>query len=202
MNQKLPSRNLHLFLYICLALLPATAIALDSDKDKPINVEADKADIDEKRGISVYTGNVIVTQGSIRITSDEMTLYSKDQAIEKIIAKGNPATYKQRPEGKKEDIHAEGQQMEYYTKTDTAIFIDNAVMKQGGNTFKSNRITYDIANDKVNAGARTGGQRVTITIQPESRNPDPSSPAPVPPAPDKSPATGPQTTTQPKPLSQ
>jgi lipopolysaccharide export system protein LptA len=44
-------------------------MALSSDREQPINLEADAADIDDLKGISIYTGNVVLTQGSMVIKS-------------------------------------------------------------------------------------------------------------------------------------
>ena len=68
-----------LFLYIIAALLSFTMLpncfALSTDKDKPIELEADSANLDDKKGISIYRGNVILTQGSTKLNASELTLY-------------------------------------------------------------------------------------------------------------------------------
>lgn len=154
---------------ILLALTPATrALALGTDREQPMAVEADQANIDNKNEISTYIGNVIVTQGTLRITADKLTVYSRNQSLEKMYATGKPATYQQRPDGKRKDVHGMGQRIEYFAETDTAIFIDDATLEQESNTFKSDRILYDVAQDKVNAGKTSGGDRVRILLQPRA----------------------------------
>lgn len=154
---------------LCLlcAGLSGQAIALSSDRDQPMYVEADRADIDEKRGVSVYRGNVKITQGTLVLTAAELTVHSKDGDVVKAIAVGQPATYRQRPDGKEQDIEAEALRMEYFATEEKIILIDKAEVRQAGDTFRSDRINYDIAKDVVNAGAGSPGDRVRITIQPK-----------------------------------
>ena len=58
---------------LALAACATTAHGLASDKDQPIEVEADSAELDDAKKISIYRGNVVVTQGTIRMTGDVMT---------------------------------------------------------------------------------------------------------------------------------
>lgn len=156
---------------LCLlcAGLSGQAIALSSDRNQPMYVEADRADIDDQRGVSVYRGNVKITQGTLVLTAAELTVHSKDGDIIKAVAVGQPATYRQRPDGKEQDVEAEALRMEYYGVEQKIILIDKAEVRQGGDTFRSDRINYDITQDVVNAGATAGspGDRVRITIQPK-----------------------------------
>ncbi|MDX1519199.1 MAG: LptA/OstA family protein, partial [Gammaproteobacteria bacterium] len=63
--------------YLLVAIAPVT-FALTTDKDQPIEIEADAAELDDRKNVTVYTGNVIVTQGSIRMTGEKMTVYYTD----------------------------------------------------------------------------------------------------------------------------
>ena len=75
-----------LLLTFILFFIPVSLMALSSDRSQPIDLEADSADIDDLKGISIYTGNVILTQGSMVIKSSKLTLYTnKDKELEKAI---------------------------------------------------------------------------------------------------------------------
>ncbi len=150
-------------------LWASAAGALSTDREQPIYIEADHADINDKTGISVYTGRVEVTQGSMRLDSDKLTVHMKNDELEKAIAVGKPAHYRQRPDGKDKDVEAEALRMEYYATKDRIILIEQAKAWQGGDTFESERITYDIARDLVTAGAKDGKDRVRIVIQPRKK---------------------------------
>lgn len=157
-------------LSLLLPLLTGTVHALSSDRNQPMNVEADRADIDDKRGVSVYRGNVKITQGTLRLTADELTLHTRDGEVVRAIAVGKPATYRQRPDGKEHDVEAEALKMEYLADRQQLILTEKALVQQAGDTFRSERIDYDIAADVVKAGAGAPGDRVRITIQPKQQD--------------------------------
>lgn len=156
-------------LLLALATLPATGMALSEDSHQPMLIEADSAELDDKNGVSTYRGNVKVTQGTLVLTGATLTVYNQDDDINKVIVTGSPATYRQRPDGKKEDIHAKAQRMEYYRSPEKIILTTEAVVEQGGDILRSERIVYDIGNDQVVAGGDKPGQRVRITLQPKSK---------------------------------
>ena len=149
------------------ALLPMPAAALSSDRQQPMHIEADRADLDDQKGISVYRGNVVITQGTLRLTADELTVHTQDGEVTKAFSTGAPATYRQRPDGKDQDVEAQSLRMEYYAGEEKIILLQKAEVKQAGDTFRSDKIIYDIARDHVNAGTGAPGDRVRITIQPK-----------------------------------
>ena len=155
-------------LAVLAAFSPLAALALSSDREPPMYIEADRADIDDKNGVSVYTGNVKVTQGTFQLLADKLTVHINDSQIQKAVATGNPARYKQRPDGKDEDIEAEALQMEYYASPERIVLRERAVASQGGDEFRSDKIVYDIKKDIVNAGTGKGDSRVHITLQPRN----------------------------------
>ncbi len=171
--------RIRLTLLLCsLCVLPPAAVALDSDRDQPVLLEADQATLSDREGVGVYRGNVIVRQGSMRITGDVLTLYSRDGRIVRAIMEGNPATFRQRPEGKPEDVRARARRMDYEAGKDRIVLTGQAVVWQGGDVFRSERIVYDIARDRVEAGGAAGGKtgegtqggRVHIILQPAPRS--------------------------------
>ncbi|MDX2505717.1 MAG: lipopolysaccharide transport periplasmic protein LptA [Gammaproteobacteria bacterium] len=156
-------------------------MALSSDRDQPIELEADSADIDDLKGISIYTGNVILIQGSMVIKADKLTLYNdKNKELEKAVAVGHKklATFKQRPEGKNQDLHARAITMIYFLNKDKIHLLKNAHVDQDGDTFSGDKIIYDTKNETVVATSQkdkagkpvTSGSRVKVTIQPKSNS--------------------------------
>ncbi len=157
-------------------------LALASDRDQPIELEADTADIDDLKGISIYTGNVVLVQGSMVIKAHKLTLYNdKNKELEKAVAegaKGKLATFKQRPEGKDKDFRARASTMIYYLKKDKIHLLKNAFVWQEGDTFSGDKIIYDTKRETVIAKSQKNkegqpvksGGRVKVTIQPRSNN--------------------------------
>ena len=55
-------------------LTSAPAWALETDQQQPLYLEADNAEMDEDKRLSLYSGNVIVRQGSLEIRADQVTM--------------------------------------------------------------------------------------------------------------------------------
>ncbi len=133
------------------------AFALSTDKEKDIEIEADSAEMDDLKGITIYRGDVIVVQGSIRMTGHTMTVHFDDNDdMELVIMQGTPATYRQLPDNSKNYDEAEALQMEYYALKDYIILKEKAlVTKPDGSTMSGKRIDYDTALSKVIAKGST-----------------------------------------------
>jgi len=171
------------YFLLCFILFSISggAMALATDRNQPIELEADTADIDDLKGISIYTGNVILTQGSLVIKAYKLTLYNdNNKELEKAVAVGNNklATFKQRPEGKDQDLRARAETMIYFLKKDKIHLLKKAHVEQSGDTFSGDKIIYDTKNETVVASSKKdksgkpvkSGSRVKVTIQPKSDN--------------------------------
>ena len=62
-------------LLLLLSLPAALTHALPDDRDQPIHITADKALRDEKKGVTIYSGNVQMVQGSLELEADTLTIY-------------------------------------------------------------------------------------------------------------------------------
>jgi lipopolysaccharide export system protein LptA len=156
-----------------LLLLPLALplAALESDREQPVYVEADGAEINDRTGVSVYTGNVIVTQGSIKLNADKVTVTQKGGETDHLEAEGQPVRFQQDGGGNKGLIKGRAKQADYYMNSEILYMNGDAVMVQGKDTFSSDRIVYDREKGQVKAGATAKGkQRVRISIQPKQSN--------------------------------
>lgn len=155
------------------------SVALTTDQNQPIEIEADTAELDDQKGVTTYTGNVIVVQGSIRMTGEKMTVYyTKNNDLDTVIMEGHPATYRQLPDNGEVYDEAEALRMEYYGLKNLIVLIDNAVVKQEALRFSGSRIEYDTEHSRIRARGQaegdtdkssgTGG-RVKITIKPKKK---------------------------------
>ena len=160
-------------------LTPGISLALSTDKDQPMDVESDRVDIDDNTGVNNFRGNAVVTQGSMRIEADTITVYKKNKDnVDVIIATGNRVVYRQRPDNKPEDIIAKAMKMEYYVQKDKIILLKKALVIQGRDTFTGDNIEYDMKHDIVlGKTSPSGKDRVKITIQPKKKTQTPESPA-------------------------
>lgn len=159
-------RALMLLALLLGAIAPVQA--LESDSRQPIFIEADSATYDDNTGISVYTGKVIITQGSMLLNSDKLVVYTEERRPYKFVATGKPVTFKQTPKPGAEDVHGSSLTAEYYNDRELLVMIEQAVVWQGKDTYKSERIEYDRKHSIVKAGqASSNGKRVHITLHPK-----------------------------------
>jgi len=163
------SRRFTLFLSITLLMLTNLAYSLPSDKDAPVNIEADSGEIDQATGTTIYQGDVIITQGSMQLQAQKVTILYKDKKPHKLTATGSPARFKQKPGKSKPWVHGTGNKIVYQMHSEELVLTDDAELKQGGDSFRSDRIVYDRVKAKLKAGAAAEGkQRVKVTIQPKN----------------------------------
>lgn len=158
-------------LMLCIILLSPHLAALDSDRDQPIQIEADVAVRDESAGETRYEGNVILTQGSLRITADMISIKHDSAAADKIVAIGRPATLVQKPASDQSPVDASARQIEYIRSEDLVRLIDEARITQDGSVLSGDSIEYQVTQKKVKAvgSPDTGGEgRVEVVIPPEN----------------------------------
>lgn len=162
--------NLRLLITTCFilsfSLTHQNVLALANDSEQPINVSANSAQKNGNKGTTIYEGNVVITQGSIRITGNQITIYDNGGTVSKIAATGNPARFKQKPDINSEDVIATGLLIEYNIDKETLLLEDDALLKQQGRTTESNHIEYNMKTTIVNAGGDDDG-RVIMVLEPK-----------------------------------
>lgn len=147
-----------LFVVVLLALsvIPSTAVhALESDRDQPALIEADEVELDFGSGQRIYRGNVSIKQGTIRIIADELELFYQGEQLEKAIARGNPAVFRQRPDQKPQDVIGQSKIIELDEINNIVTFIDQATIRQGRDAISGETIVYDMARDKMKVRGQT-----------------------------------------------
>ena len=154
---------LKLPLIAILAIASALAQALPEDSQQPIRITSDSAIKDNKNGLTIYTGNVDMNQGSLNIKADKVTIYIENEEVKKIIAEGKPARFKQKPEPDQDDVLAKALTIEYQVAKKTIILTENASLDQEGSTITGNIINYDIDAARVEADSTNSG-RVEVVI--------------------------------------
>jgi len=171
--------NLALFGLLLTMLLPLPAAALSTDSSQPMNIEADRVDIDDEKGINTFRGNVVITRGSIRISGDKVVVYrDKNKELDKIHSTGNLAHFQQTPDNKQVPVISEAEELFYDAVKEILIMRRNGKIIQGGDTFTGDHIVYDSRRNKITAkqtsSSTTSGRskgRVHITIQPKKTSP-------------------------------
>lgn len=162
----------HITSLIALSLLAVNTCALPDDQYQAIEILANHAMHDEKKGLSTYQGNVVVTQGSMKLEADEVRV-SRDASL--VEAVGNPARFQQQPDADKPVIEAEARDIHYATSTGKIELSGNVQLRQGDARVASERIVYSISEQVFSASSAKGSntqnpsQRVQVIIPPQQR---------------------------------
>ena len=166
---------------LLLCLLIQTAGALDDDADQPTFLDADDMEIDFTKGVRIYRGNVVFTQGSIRLNCDKLVTYLDDnQALEEAICTGDPARFKQRPQDQDEDMRSSALEITLNQTNDLLILENHARIEQGDSTITGDKVTYNLATRKARVAAdqsvqsdigseSQGSSRARMVIQPRKK---------------------------------
>lgn len=151
------------------------AFAEAADRDKPIDLEADTVKVDDAKQISTYSGNVILTQGTLIIHADKLVVREDKEGFQHSTSLGNPTTFKQKREGKNEYMEGSAQRIEYDGRMDKVQLYTKAWVKRGEDIVHGDYIMYD-ANaeyaEVIGGGNPAPGNssgRVRAVIQPKNK---------------------------------
>ncbi|MCD6008321.1 lipopolysaccharide transport periplasmic protein LptA [Halomonas sp. IOP_31] len=156
------------------ALLAAPALALDSDADQPINIAADRLDLDDRAGTAVYTGDVDMQQGSMQLTAQRVEIKRNDQGeVTQVTAIGDAerAYLEQRPAPDDPLVKGWGDTIIYYAGERRVELVGQAELRQTRDTFSGAYVEYFLDNRQVQARSQAQGaenERVRMSLTPKS----------------------------------
>lgn len=165
-----------------LALAVTPVWADKSDRSQPMNVEADSLRYDDVRQISVFTGRVQLTKGSIVIRGAQMEVRQDPDGFQFGRVSGTPeqpAFYRQKREAQDEYLEGEAVTIYYDGRADSISFTSKAQLRRfrGGalaDEISGGSIVYNNLTDMFsvdgNSGApgSTSGGRVRVTLTPKA----------------------------------
>ena len=165
-------KNLNAAACVLLAAA-APAYALESDRQQPIQIEADQGSLDQAKQITTFSGNVIIKQGSINIRAGSVQVSRNDKGDQFMSATGSPVQFSQTLDGNKGTVNGRANRVEYASATGEVKLTGNAKVQRGGDMAEGAVITYNTRTEIYNVhGSKAvggkGGKRVTVVIQPSS----------------------------------
>lgn len=153
-------------------MLASNTHALDSDREQLIQIQADAAMVDENQGKSVYRGDVVITQGTLEVTADEVEIYTADSAVIQIIARVDKdseklAHYRQQVNAAREMVYADARTITYLVQEERLHLAGDARLQQIEDVFTGELLYYDLGRGIVNLNSSGGSDRVNMTITPK-----------------------------------
>ena len=167
------------FIGLYLFFLTPMILAEQAERDMPIEIESDSMILDDNRSISIYKGDVILTQGTMIIKGDELTVKEDKQGFQHSTSKGSPTSFKQKRDGMDSYIEGKASRIEYDGHMDKVHLYDKASVKRGNDTVYGDYIIYDAnaeiaqamsGSTKDNSGNNSKKTRTRIIISPKKKN--------------------------------
>lgn len=161
------------------------ALAEKADRDQPLQIDADRVDVDERKRTSIFSGGVVMTQGTLVLKADRVTVREDDKGNQFGTAIGAPVTFRQKRDRVDEYIEGEGRRMEYDSSRQIIELHERAELRRDGDVVRGEFIEYNSntgqyrvlgapqAAGKANGKTEAGG-RVRAVIQPRSRSEGPA----------------------------
>lgn len=171
-------------LAVCaLMALGAPALAEKADREKPINLEADRVSIDDAKQTALFEGNVLLTQGTMQIRGDRMEVRQDKEGFKYGTTWGNLAHFRQKRDGYDEYVEGWAERIEYDGRVEVLQMFNRAQLKRGQDEVRGNYISYDARTEffQVTGGAKAAAPdspqgRVRAVIQPKSKEKPPAAP--------------------------
>jgi lipopolysaccharide export system protein LptA len=159
---------------IAALLLALPAWAEKADRDKPLQVEANKMTADDVRRLNVFEGNVVVTKGTMSLRAERLVVRQDAEGFQFATATGKPARFRQRQDakpGEKEGSWLDGEalRIELDDRNQKIELFDKARVNRGCDEVSGDYIFVDQRSEfyQVSSGKGAEKGRVKAIIQPK-----------------------------------
>ena len=164
-----------------VALTASVARAEKADRDKPVNIEADRVSVDDVKRVQTFEGKVQLVKGTLIIRAERIVVTQDDDGYQRGVATGSGSVlprFRQKREGQDEHIEGEAERIEHDAKAEKTEFFNRAWVKSGLDEVRGQFISYDARTEKyfVTSGpngtrAQPGSNdRVRVVIQPRNKD--------------------------------
>jgi len=185
------------------AFAAQSALAEKADRDKPMNVEADSLKHDDQQQLTIFTGKVHMTKGTLVLKAARMEVKQDSQGNQMANLWAEPGErifFRQKREGLDEYTEGEAESAIYNSQANTLTLMRRAELRllrgalvadriQGQEILVNNTTEVFTVDGKPSGGSSTGNPRVKATITPRPQKNE-TSPPPAGPVLKSSPRTG------------
>ena len=163
--------NKRIHLLFLAFFISSPVVALKSDIEQPVHIDADSVLFNKTKGLAIYEGNVSIVQGSLQIKASRIEINAPKNEISKITARGNPVKFQQKMDDGKL-ARGSAKHIQYQVKAKRLVMDGNASLSQNTDTFNSNHIEYSISSGELKAGKtskKTRSGRVKAIFYPSNK---------------------------------
>lgn len=155
--------------------LPLPATAEKADKEKPVQIEANRMSADEARRLTLFEGNVVFTKGTLSVRADRIVVRQDAEGFQHASATGNPVQFRQKTDSKNGEpgiwIAGEAQRVEIDDREEKVELFERARVTRGQDEVRGEYILLDQRSEFFTVTGGKDGQtgRVQVTIQPKTQ---------------------------------
>lgn len=156
----------HNLLFLCLCFC-AQAFATTADNKQPVVITSNSLNGDLNKHLAVFNGNVIATQGTRQLLSNQTYVTFNDSGqIVNIRAVGNPAKSTEVLDDKGNRVFGQALTIEYFPPKSFIEYEQEAILEEHGNIFKGDLITYNITSQVISSPMAQDNKRAATIILP------------------------------------
>ena len=168
-NQPL-TRHHRYYVYLCLIFLSLPLMALESDRQKPLEVSANSTEGTLGDGVTTLRGSVDIRQGTLRITANEAEVKKIDGRVASVTFRGQPAFLEQEIE-EQGLVQATANIIDYQVASGLVTLTGSADVKHPQYQISGELLTYDLNIQHFQgSGDENGNGRIHIRLDPEVIN--------------------------------
>jgi len=165
-----PTTRPGLWLVISLFLISPALMALESDRQQPLEVNADSTDGTLGDGMTTLRGNVEIRQGSLHITADEAEVNKVDGRVSSVTFRGKPTFLEQDIE-EQGLVQATANVINYQVASGLVTLTGSADVKHPQYQISGESLTYDLNIQHFQGSSDGNGNgRIRIRMDPEVIN--------------------------------
>jgi lipopolysaccharide export system protein LptA len=155
-----------LLIAIILASLCSLGFAKSSDRKQPMDIAADNLDsLLTDTSESTIKGNVIISQGSLKIESDQAIVSRVNGDVTKVTLLGNAARMQQTNDNG-DVMKASARKIVYLISSEQILLDGGVVIDQARGSMRGESIRYDIKTGRLTGG--TAGGRIQMRLNPKA----------------------------------
>ncbi len=160
------SETIASLLAVVLALSTGVAIARSSDRNKPMDIDANRSDCDGMgaNASCTLTGNVSIVQGTLKVNAAKAVIHQAGGEPSRALLSGGVTLQQEMDDGDR--INASAANVDYDLRTESMVFTGNVVIHQDRGSLNGERVVYNLKTGQLQSGGEGGG-RVKMRILPK-----------------------------------
>lgn len=154
------------------AFITSPVFAERADRDKPTTIDSDRLNHDDQKQITIFTGNVVLTKGTLVMRGDRMEMWQDTLGNYFGVMTGKPARFRQKRDVANEYMEGEAFRLDYDGKEEILVLTNNAIMRRlEGDVLKDqvsgDRLTYNNITERYLVESGEGQPRSRMFLMPK-----------------------------------